>query len=87
MAQTTSIIRSKTASRRTQDHPFDMLTMSLPEQLRNRATHRVSHREETIDPERAGEGRDVIRTIRESERGSNPHSSSVPAMVDDQDAV
>jgi hypothetical protein len=87
MAQTTSIVRSETTSRRTQDHPFHELAMSLPEQLRNRAAHRVSHRKKAIDPKRVGQCRDVIRTIRESEWGSNPHSSPVPAMVDDQDAV
>ena len=87
MAQSTSIARSEPTSRRTQNHPCDATTMSLPKQLRNRTTHRVSHGKKAIDPERLRERRDVIRTIRQAERGSNPHPSPVPPMVDDQDSI
>ena len=87
MAQTTSIARSETTSRRTQDHSFDATSMPLPEQLCNRAAHRVADGDEAIDLERCRECRNVICTICESERGSNPHPSSVAAMIDDQDAI
>ena len=87
MAQTTSIARSETTSRRTQDHSFDAATMSPPEQLGDRTAHRVSHANKAIDHERIRECRNVIGTIRESERDSDPHPPSVTAMIDDQYAI
>ena len=87
MAQSTSIARSETTSRRTQDHSFDAATMSPPEQLGDRTAHRVSHANKAIDHERIRECRNVIGTIRESERDSDPHPPSVTAMIDDQYAI
>jgi len=87
MAQTASIARCKMTSRGTQNHSFDPAPMSLPEQLRDRAAHRVPDGNESADVEGFRECRNVICTIRESEGGSDPHPASVATMIDDQDAV
>jgi len=87
MTQTTMIARSELAGRRTQDHAFDAISMSLPEQLRDRAAHRISHGKKTIDSELFRQSRDVIRAIRKSKGRPDPHTTSVPTMIDDENSI
>jgi hypothetical protein len=87
MTQATMIARCELAGRRTKNHAFDAISMSLPEKLRNRTAHRISNAKEAIDPELLRQSRDVICTISKPEGRANPHPASVPTMIDDENSI
>jgi len=82
-----ALTRSESTGSRTQDQSVDPPTMAVPEQLRNRAAHRVSNGQNAIDLEGLDERRDVIRTIGEREWRADTHASTMATMVDDEDVI
>ena len=69
-----------------QHQPLDAVTMAPPEQLGDRATHRVAGGEEAVDLEDIGQRGDVVGAVGEPEaRGAD--SPAVAAVVEGDDPV
>jgi hypothetical protein len=56
--------------------------MTLPDELRHRATHRIPDRDERVDPECIGDGDGVVSTVFEPERPTRAQPAPVTAMVE-----
>ena len=65
-----------------EDESLDAVTVALPRQLRDRATHRIADRDERVDAEPVGERSHVVGAIGEGEVVRVADAASVTAMVE-----
>ena len=59
--------------------------MPLPQQLGDRAAHRVADGDELLDPEDLGEGGDVVGAVGQTERVADRHPAPVASVVEGDD--
>ena len=67
--------------RRAEHQAVDPFAVPVPHQLGDRATHRVADRDEPVDPERVGDGDDVVGDVVETERSLAADPASVTPVV------
>ena len=67
---------------RAQHEPVDDVRMALPQELSDRAAHRVADRHTSLDADRAEEGRDVVSTVLQSKRTAAAEATAVPTVVE-----
>ena len=73
-------------ARRAQHEPVDELAVALPDELGDRAAHRVADRHEPVDVQLAGQRGDVVGAVLEAERLDRAQATAVAAVIDGDDA-
>ena len=82
------VARGREAHRgRAEHHPLDSGRVPLPDELRDRSTHRVADRDEAAHAELVGEGDDVVGAVLETEHPARANAAAVAPVVESEHPV